>query len=707
MVPVAATASGASTLPVGLMSESTIGVASLDTPQIQQTKIEIRALVAEIADLSNRRITPTEFYRGMLPRVCMAMGATGAALWRIEPTGAILIEAQHSLPSELVNAQTEPSEAHLRILRCILTEGQPVLVPAGSVSVEVDRPTNPLDESLIVVPVRIDQRIDFLLEIVLRPGGGPVAQRGYLRFVAQMADLLSDYLRRAQLRKLLGEEEFVSRFQNALAVVAGGATSGVRTQALADSLVHLLDLDQAIVVQEASRFRVRAISHIDVFDPRSEVVLLAQKIAKRCKHLLEASAPNDQRQRLSTEMPGNQSDGVHFIELFPGLSLNEPIAADLARVMNAEALFALQTSAQPCIIVIAAARTAAMQAEVPSRALRVARAFGPLITPRESMLARTAQAVLNLQHRKGQSIKLSDRSIQRWAIVQRWVARVATGGLLIAASVFPVPQQVSVTAILEPAEKQLYYAPASSIVDKIHVDEGDIVRRGDPILDLVDQQLIVQIERLTGELAENQSRMANIQDTLGRHAQLPAIERDVLESQRYQLSLAATSLRDQLKLLDSQKAGLHLRARQDGQVASWDLRNRFQSRPISMGQLLVTTFQPDGIWQLRLSIPELRCGMVSQAIQSHTDGARLRFSLTSHPGEVREGRLTRMNSQAMKDAAGETVILATAKVESRTLPLKKDGAIARATIDCGQVPAIWLVLRDAVGAMAARLKMVW
>ena len=176
---------------IGSLPEFSPGIASLDSPQVQQTKVEIRSLVAEIADLANRRIEPNEFYRGMLPRVCSAMGATGACVWSSTAEPEFSIIAQHAFPPSLIANDIHPSHPHRRILECVFSEGQPVLVPPRSISLEVERPTNPLDEALLVVPIRMDEKIDYLLEVAQKPGGGPVAQRGYLRFVAQMADLLA------------------------------------------------------------------------------------------------------------------------------------------------------------------------------------------------------------------------------------------------------------------------------------------------------------------------------------------------------------------------------------------------------------------------------------------------------------------------------------------------------------------------------------
>lgn len=711
MVSMTATSTVTASLANGLGADSMLGVASLDTPQVQQTKLEIRALVAEIAELANRRIEPPEFYSGMLPRICLSMGATGAAVWRVDTRAMVSLAAQHALPSELVCRDGAPSETHSRIINCILSEGQPVLVPAGSVAIEAGRPENPFNAALIVIPVRIDQHIDFLLEVVQPAGGGPVAQRGYLRFVAQMADLMSDFLRRAKLRDMLSEQDYVARFQQHLSTVASVSLTAARVQAVADSLASLLEADKVIILNGDRRLRVRAINHLDAFDPRSEVILSAERVARIGHQYLERLGDLNPTPNQETMIAGAEqnphADQARLVVLHPDLHTTHPEIVQLAELMNVDRLYALRLNSFPCVMALVGTKSLALEPKFLDRAERLACAFGTLISPRDSWLARTVQVTLDRLWQGGKPRQSNSRSRARWFAVQRWMSRLAIVGLMVVLALFPVPQQVSVPAILEPVEKQLYYAPSASVVDKVNVNEGDSVQAGDSLIELVDQQLLMQVERLTGELEENHSRIGAIGDTLSRDTQMRPVERDLLESQRQQLTLEVASLQDQLALLSAHKDRLNIRARRSGQVASWDLRNRFTARPMAAGQLLVTTFEPDGLWQLQLSIPEIRCGMVAQAIESNATGARIQYSLTGHPGLVLEGRLATMNTQAFKDSAGQTVILAKAKVESRTLPIKKDGAVARATIDCGQVPAIWLVLRDAVEALRARIEMVW
>lgn len=693
-----------------ILPEPCPGFASLDSLQVQQTKQEIRSLVNEIADLANRKVEPIDFYRGLLARVCAAMGATGACVWNVTSASTFSLAAEHNLPTALKSSGGQPTEPHRRILECIFAEGSPVLVPPGSTSLEVQRPTNPLEDALLVVPVRTDENVDFLLEVIQRPSGGPVAQRGYLRFVAQIADLMADFLRRHSLRMFRGNQEYHDQFHRALVSIASRGSEKDRFQAVADALDELLLSQQSILLRKSYRFRVQSIGGVDSPDPRSETIALAQRVANKLFDSSIMPLGSSQPSSISeNHLPGIPSPLAQFYpaqdEQLPKWRESDRQAAQrLSEILACDRLCLLALRPDRTLLALLPYDEHLPLQKLEARAIEFANACAPLLGQPESYLGRVLHR-LKLRPNYPESLNTPDGSF--YARIQRWIMRLSVAGLAIVIAVFPVPQQVTVTALLEPLEKQSYYAPTAALVDVVHVDQDSSVRRGDVLLELVDQQLQSQLDQLLGQQTETRSQIAQIQNTLSRNSQLPTMQRDQLEAEKEQLTIAASTLVAQLQILQNQLSEMRVVARQDGQIASWDVRNRLSDRPVQAGQLLLTTFRPDGPWRLQLSVPEYRVGLISQAIAANAGGAPMQFSLSSHPGETRQGRVTSLGSQSMRDSAGQTLVLASARIESETLPIKKDGAVARATIDCGRIPAVWLVLRDAILTISSRLKMIW
>jgi multidrug resistance efflux pump len=293
-----------------------------------------------------------------------------------------------------------------------------------------------------------------------------------------------------------------------------------------------------------------------------------------------------------------------------------------------------------------------------------------------------------------------------------WISVAALCVIGTAISMLPVPQQISATAILAPQSKQIYYAPTDAVVVKVLVEDEQTIQLGQPLLELSDWKLARELERLEGEQLSIQTSIEQLEDDRLRRGQT-TLESEQTDGKAEQLKASIANNAKQLELLKQQRQELTIVAKQSGKISSWDVRNRLLNRPVSAGDQLLSVYSPDDDWQLQVSIPEHRLGLVSQVLEQSegeravAGGVRTRFVLTSHPDQVIEGRLTSLASQAMRQSSGTNVVLATGRVTADQLPSSKDGAIARATIDCGHVPAIWLLLRDAYWAIQSRLKLLW
>ena len=61
---------------------------------------------------------------------------------------------------------------------------------------------NPTDFLLVMGPLKTANETAGVMEIFQRPGSSPTVQRGYLRFLLQMCELASEYLKIAQAAAL-------------------------------------------------------------------------------------------------------------------------------------------------------------------------------------------------------------------------------------------------------------------------------------------------------------------------------------------------------------------------------------------------------------------------------------------------------------------------------------------------------------------------
>ncbi len=89
----------------------------IDPGLLEQTKNQIRKLVAEIADLAESDIQPNEFYVEFLNRSVAAVAATGGAFWMMDGRGGL----QAAIPGRVRRDRPDgrPGQDRARTTRCL------------------------------------------------------------------------------------------------------------------------------------------------------------------------------------------------------------------------------------------------------------------------------------------------------------------------------------------------------------------------------------------------------------------------------------------------------------------------------------------------------------------------------------------------------------------------------------------------------------
>src|SRR3954468_4983004 len=131
----------------------------LDPALLEQTKNQIRKLVAEIADLAESDIQPAEFYVEFLNRAVAAVAATGGVFWLLDGRGSLKL--QHQLEFRQTGlmdgrARTQPHDA---LLGGMIQASQPQIIPPGATIEGVPNAGNPTPFSLIIAPLTVDKQV--------------------------------------------------------------------------------------------------------------------------------------------------------------------------------------------------------------------------------------------------------------------------------------------------------------------------------------------------------------------------------------------------------------------------------------------------------------------------------------------------------------------------------------------------------------------
>jgi len=253
---------------------------SLDPQLIEQTKQQIRSLVAEIAQLSKEDVAPEEFYGQFLTRVVSALAAVGGAVWTVNDEGRLALQYQINIQETKLRENEEGQVQHSRLLYKALKTAEGLLVPPHSGSGEDDQAANPTDFLLVLGPLKTDLETVGVLEVFQRSEAGINTQKGYLRFLLQMCELAADFLKSHQLRHFSDRQVLWTQLEEFTHTVHGGLDPRETAYTIANEGRRLIECDRvSVAIRKGSKCKIEAVSGQDLFDKRSNTVRLLGKLA--------------------------------------------------------------------------------------------------------------------------------------------------------------------------------------------------------------------------------------------------------------------------------------------------------------------------------------------------------------------------------------------------------------------------------------------
>ncbi|HVK81390.1 MAG TPA: hemolysin D, partial [Verrucomicrobiae bacterium] len=249
-----------------------------DAHLVQDTKQQIRALVHEIEALVTADVTTAEFHAGFLARVVAALAAVGGAIWTRNADGELSLAYQINLP-ETGLSETNSRPHALLLGKVWDAQGQPQLVPPHAGSQSKDEPGNPTDLLLVLAPLAVEQQTLALVEIFQRAGGGPTTQRGYLRFLVQMCQLGSDYLKNRRLKQYQDKQALWEQFESFLRAVHRQLDVRQTAFTLANEGRRFSGCDRvSVLMASGAHAKVLTVSGLDSIDRRAAEVRLMEQL---------------------------------------------------------------------------------------------------------------------------------------------------------------------------------------------------------------------------------------------------------------------------------------------------------------------------------------------------------------------------------------------------------------------------------------------
>ncbi len=616
---------------------------SVDSATIEKTKQQIRGLVQEIAQLSRSDLEPDQYYAEVMHRIVTALAAIGGAVWTINNERQLRLDYQINLKQNLLDPQSEEAQRHVRLLQQVISSGEAKLVPPLSGAGDSESAGNPTNSLLVLAPMKSDDSVEGVLEIFQRPDSQTGSQKGYLRFLLQMSDLVGDYLKSRKLRHFSDRQSMWAKIDHFSKEVHNSLDIRDTAYTIANEGRRLIGCDRvSVTVAKGGKQVVEAVSGQDTMDSRSNVVSMLRNLATRVCATGESLWYNGSMQDLPPQVENALEEYVDESHT-KSLAVLPLFKTDLFKQKPDDELGAEKTeryqSDHGDVI------GALIIEQIDSTQSR------DVIAPRVDLVCQhSARALGNAMEHNSLFLMPIWRTIgkSRWLVTAKNLPKtlLASAAILILAFGLLFVQRdfaMEARGTLEPQIRKDVFFTASGEVDQVNVVHGSQVTAGEELVVLKDNELEREIVKVQGELLSAQDRRRAIYQQLQREG-----ANAELMGQAVELDQRIIGYQNQLEILGDKKKNLRVRSPINGVITTWDVQDLLDDRPVTVGQIAMQVADPKKDWELEVYLPDDRLGHVLAAQKKLKEGEELdvTFVLKSHTDEVFTGKLREIQTTA-------------------------------------------------------------
>ncbi|MFM8251089.1 MAG: efflux RND transporter periplasmic adaptor subunit [Planctomycetota bacterium] len=659
---------------------------------IEQTKLHIRTLVGEISELSKSDLGPDQYYPAVLQRIVNALAAVGGAVW-VQAEGQLKLIYQQNISDTLLE-QNDDATRHRRLLDYIAASRQGQLIPPLSGMSDERAGGNPTRYLLVLNPLLVEGTVEGVIEIFQRPDSAPNTQRGYLKFLQQMCEQIAEWLKSRKLRQVSDRQSLYAQADQFSRLVHESLDLMETAYTIVNEGRRLIGCDRvSLALKHGRHCTVQAISGQDSLDNRSNVVVKLGELATR----VVGTGEKFQYSGSTADMPPQLEEAVH----------------DYVDESFAKSLTVLPLR-KPGLIVAANERD---KLKDPRDSREV---MGALIVeqidsdlPREVLDARvdlvyehTARAVSNALEHNNLFLMPVWRTIgkARWVVEARQLPKtLSIGGavlaVVLALCLIPTGFDLQAKGSLQPVLQRDVFVTEAGTVRELLASDGQAVAEGAPLVKLTSDDLMREIERVSGELGTSIEEESSVQRS--------KLQPRISEADKVRLSGRAAELREkikslerQLELLESKREKLTVKSPIAGTVVlSWDVEKSLLHRPVERGQVLmaVADTTENARWEIELHMPERRIGHIQRA-QKLLDQQALKVSyvLATDPGTERKGIVKSIHETTqMHEEEGHTVRIKVELDQADLPPELRPGASVIARVQAGRSSIAYAKLHEA------------
>lgn len=292
----------------------------------------------------------------------------------------------------------------------------------------------------------------------------------------------------------------------------------------------------------------------------------------------------------------------------------------------------------------------------------------------------------------------------RWFKGRRfWIAVAVLVGLLVAGTaltIVPWEYRVEGSGLAMPVVQHRVFAPWDGNVVEVFVKSGQTVEKGQKLLRIESDDLDAELVAAITDLQEKEKQVVALKSQSAAVGQLDDRDQKVrtlgeLEKARIELKGAE----ERLLTLRNRIEKLTVTAPDSGVVATFQIEQMLNNRPVRRGDLLVEVMQPDGPWRLELEVPEYRMEHVLQGFrESGSDSLPVEYLLATAVETTYDGTLHLKDIATRSNESQDlgTIFEMFVEIDQDDLPNQNIGAEVSAKIHCGQKSLFYVLFGDVI-----------
>lgn len=677
----------------------------IDPDLIEQTKRQIHSIVNEIGQLARSEISETEFYESLLNKAVAALAAVGGAVWTFNEQGHLQLAYQIRLQETGLAENPQGQIRHGQLLRKAVDRaresGQGLLAAPQSGGGEEDEAGNPTDYLLVIGPLRSDQEVKGLVEVFQRPNSQPKVQRGYLNFLLKVCEIAGDYLKTRSLRSFADRQMLWTQLEQFAKATHASLDPAETAFTIANEGRRLIQCDRvSVAIKRGGKCKIESVSGQDVFDARSNLIVMLNRLTSAVARTGEPVWFTGDAEKLAPQVEHavqeyvdeSHSKMVAVLPLRrPSLGPDERGQSESGEVIGA--------------LVVEQVEKGVIE---PALASRVEVVTDHACSALTNALDHHNIFLMPLWKQIGKAKWL----VQAKTLPKTVAASIAVVAIIVGLCVVPANFNLHGEGALQSKLRAAVFAATNGKVRDVYVHEGQLVAQGDPLIDLENNQLQVEIESLRGrsealleQIRSNQNALGTAGVTNADRARLLG-EIKVAEAERQGVLMQLESYAEQLK-------DLHITSPINGQVVTWQVLEELKRRPVSAGDMLLEVADPDKALEVEVLMPEDAMGYVLQAEKKRLDriaagkaseeeklGLPVEYILATHPQTKLYGHVEKIYSTAeVQGEEGATVLIRVA-IDRNDLPQVQEGdrvqlgSKVTARIYCGRRPIGYVWFHD-------------